>query len=164
MNFGDHIRRQAAGLARLAAMSEYFGIGLNVEAPHHRGLCQTVEDAEQLLDAITADNVRILIDVAHVTAGGTRPDLAASRFAGRIGHVHLRDARGKDIFQTPGDGDIHFSNFFQALEASGYPGWCAVELEIPDNSLEGRRRELARSLDHLLPQAAVTRGYRRGEP
>jgi sugar phosphate isomerase/epimerase len=90
--------------------------------------------------------------------------LAASRFAGRIGHVHLRDARGKDIFQTPGDGDIHFSNFFQALEASGYPGWCAVELEIPDNSLEGRRRELARSLDHLLPQAAVTRGYRRGEP
>ena len=149
---------QAQGLKRLAQEAARLGLNLNVEAPHRNGLCRTLEEAEFLLAEIDEPNVNFLLDVTHVQAGKARPEDAARRFAGRLGYAHLRDGKGENIFLTPGDGDIDFHAFFQALEQIGYEGWCALELEGTGETLPARRASLGRALQHLVTQAEQITG------
>lgn len=144
--------RQAEGLKRIAREAAALGLRVNVEAPHRNGLCRTLAEARALLDAIDEPNVYHLLDVTHVHAGGASPVEAVAAFAGRIGHVHLRDARGEDIFHVPGSGEIAFSPFFAALEAAGYEGACAIELESAAETLDERRAALRTARDVLLAQ------------
>jgi len=69
----------------------------------------------------------------------------AGKFAGRIGHVHLKDirlellreklAQGKDyvaaaqgdVFVPLGEGDVDIPKIFEILQKSGYDGWIIVE-------------------------------------
>ena len=149
---------QARGLKRLAQEAARLGLNLNVEAPHRNGLCRTLDEAEFLLDAIDEPNVNFLLDVTHVQAGAAKPEVAARRFAGRLGYVHLRDGEGEHIFLTPGDGDIDFRACFGALEQIGYGGWCALELEGAGETLPERRANLRRALQHLFTQAEQITG------
>jgi sugar phosphate isomerase/epimerase len=156
--FASHARVQAAGLKRIAQEAARFGLLLNVEAPHRNGLCRTLDEAEFLLQAIDEPNVRMLLDVTHVQAGGDSPEEAVRRFAGRIGHVHLRDGVGEDIFHLPGEGTIDFHSFFDALLASGYQRYCAVELEGVAETLPERRQSLHQATGFLQTQAEVDFG------
>jgi inosose dehydratase len=156
--FREHAAKQASGLARIAAMSEYFGIGLNMEAPHRRGLCQTLDEAEYLLNAIGTENVRVVLDVAHVHASGATPESAIARFAGRIGHVHVRERR----METPGkDIEISLLQFFSDLQRSGYDGWCALGSDPGEDPAAVRRENLRASLEGILPYISVSRGLAR---
>jgi sugar phosphate isomerase/epimerase len=158
--FAHHARLQAAGLKRIAQEAARFGLRLNVEAPHRNGLCRTLDEAEFLLAAIDEPNVEFLLDVTHVQAGGSTPDDAVRRFGGRIGHVHLRDGIGEDIFHLPGEGTIDFRRFFAALVEDGYQRHCAVELEGVGETLPERREALHRATEFLLAQAEVVLGPR----
>jgi sugar phosphate isomerase/epimerase len=111
-----------------------------------------------LLDAIDEPAVSHLLDVSHVHAGGGRATDAVAAFGRRIGHVHLRDARGDDIFHLPGDGEVDFRAFFAALDHSGYDGACAIELEGRAETLDERRSALARSRDRLLALGSLQLG------
>jgi sugar phosphate isomerase/epimerase len=159
-DFASHALLQAAGLKRIAQEAARFGLRLNVEAPHRNGLCRTLDEAEFLLAAIDEPNVEFLLDVTHVQAGGSTPHEAVRRFSGRIGHVHLRDGIGEDIFHLPGEGTIDFRRFFAALLASGYQRLCAVELEGVGETLPERRESLRRTLEFLTTQAEVNLGPR----
>ncbi len=156
--FREHSAVQARGLKKIARHAADMGTRVNLEAPHRNGLCRTLDEAEILMDEIGEENVDYLLDVTHVQAAKARPEVAVRRFAERIGHVHLRDGKGQNIFLTPGDGDINFSSFFAALDKADYSGWCALELEGPGESLEERRANLRRALDYLLDKADVATG------
>jgi sugar phosphate isomerase/epimerase len=151
--FKQQAEAQAAGLKRIAREAAELGLNLNVEAPHRNGLCRTLDEAELLLDKIDEPNARFLLDVTHVHAGGARTEEAVRRMGGRLGYVHLRDGVGENIFLVPGDGEIDFRAFFTALEASGYAGYAAFELEGAGETLEGRREGLRRAIDFILTQA-----------
>jgi sugar phosphate isomerase/epimerase len=156
--FREHAARQAEGLRRIARVAARSGLFLNVEAPHRNGLCRTLDDACFLLDAIAEDNGRFLLDTTHVLAGGASPSDAVTRFGARLGCVHLRDGRGENIFLVPGDGEIDFRGFFAALEATGYAGQCALELEGHGETLAERRAGLAHALDFILTQGGAFSG------
>jgi len=158
LEFRQHAVRQAQGLKKIAQMADGMGLRLALEAPHRNSLCQTVDEAEFLLEEIGEENVDILLDTSHLVAARVKPEDAVRRFAERIGHVHLRDAKGPDIFLTPGDGEVNFQRFFEALDEVDYSGWCAVELETRSEELDSRRRELRRAVDFLLEQADVASG------
>lgn len=146
---------QASGLRQIAREAARLGLGVTIEAPHRHGLCRTIPEALQLIDAIDEPAVSHLLDVSHVHAGGSRAADAVAAFGRRIGHVHLRDARGDDIFHLPGEGEVDFRAVFAALERSGYDGACAIELEGRAETLVERRAALARSRDVLLSLGPV---------
>ncbi len=156
--FREHCAAQARGLKKIARYAADLGLRINLEAPHRNGLCRTLDEAEILMGEIDEENVDFLLDVTHVQAARVRPEDAVRRFADRIGHVHLRDGKGQNIFLTPGDGDINFRAVFAALDRFDYSGWCALELEGPAESLEERRGCLHRALAFLLDQTEVAAG------
>ncbi len=158
--FRTHATRAAEGLKRIAQDAAEMGLRLNVEAPHRNGLCRTLDEAQWLMDAIDEENAHFLLDVTHIQAGGATPAEAVPAMAGRIGHVHLRDGKGEDIFFVPGDGAIDFRAFFQALEHSSYAGHCAFELEGVGETLAERRASLERALQFTLSQTGAVTGWR----
>jgi sugar phosphate isomerase/epimerase len=158
--FRGHATQVAKGLKRIAQDAAEMGLRLNIEAPHRNGLCRTLDEAQWLMEAIDEENVHFLLDVTHVQAGGATPAEAVHAMAGRIGHVHLRDGRGEDIFFVPGDGEIDFRAFFQALEESGYQGHCAFELEGVGETMAERRASLERALQFVLSQTDAVTGLR----
>lgn len=158
--FRAHATQAAKGLKRIAQDAAEMGLRLNIEAPHRNGLCRTLDEAQWLMDAIDEENANFLLDVTHVQAGGATPAEAVHAMAGRIGHVHLRDGKGEDIFFVPGDGEIDFRAFFQALEESGYAGHCAFELEGVGETMAERRTSLERALQFVLSQTDAVRGLR----
>jgi sugar phosphate isomerase/epimerase len=158
--FRVEAKTQATGLRELARAAAEHGLAANIEAPHRNGLCRTIEEAEWLMDRIAEPNVRFLLDVSHVQAAGRRPEQIVERWAGRIGHVHLRDGLGDDVFRVPGEGSVDFAAVFAALDRTGYADVCALELEGHGETLTERRRGVARAVE-ILATCATLEGVAR---
>lgn len=144
------LAKQAGGLKQIAREAAALGLRVTVEAPHRNGLCRTIAEALALVDAIDEPNVYHLLDASHVHAGGAGQAEAVHAFGRRLAHVHLRDARGDDIFHVPGTGEVDFGALFSALRSSGYDGACAVELESAAETLDERRMALALARSFLM--------------
>lgn len=117
---------------------------------HHVGTAvQTNEDVDRLMADTTPGMVWLLLDPGHITIGGGDALKLARDHAGRIGHVHLKQARKavleqmraqhmsfwdalkQGIFTVPGDpeGMINMDAILEILDKSGYQGWLVVEAE-----------------------------------
>ena len=83
----------------------------------------TVADAALLCDQIGHPRIGILVDTFHANIEEKSVG-AALRQAGRhLKHVHTcENDRG-----TPGTGNIHWPEFFAALQAVRYDGWLTIE-------------------------------------
>jgi inosose dehydratase len=89
--------------------------------------------------------VKLCLDTGHIAFGGGDPVALATRHAGRIGHVHLKDidqerlralleagndyvaAAQSDVFVELGAGSLDLAAIFQALAGASYDGWIIVE-------------------------------------
>ena len=108
-------------------------LGTSVEAP---------DEIETLLDVT---EIGLCLDTGHFLAAGGDPVAAATRWAGRINQVHVKDARldriaevvrrdepadavwSRGVFCPLGEGDLDVSGVLEALHATGYRGWIVVE-------------------------------------
>lgn len=70
------------------------------------------------------DNLRLLLDLYHLTVNGDDLDAVIERYGQDIGHVQIADAPGRN---EPGTGDIDFERCFAALDAAGYTGYLGLE-------------------------------------
>ncbi len=140
----------ASDLGELAGSAEDLGLILTVEAPHRGSLVTGVEDAARLLDLSQSRNLYVALDTSHVLRGGMQPSDAVGILGERIGHVHLRDARDEDILLTPGDGDVDFAAFHDALASLGYDRTAMLELEYEGKDREETSREVLRARDFLM--------------
>ncbi|MGC7097303.1 sugar phosphate isomerase/epimerase family protein [Amycolatopsis lurida] len=118
------------------------GVAVWVEAPHHYRLCWNPDLAARLADRLDPA-IGLVLDTSHIVASGGDPAAYAERFAGRVAHVHLRDAKAGQINHSIGNGVVDFPATFAALRATGYQGRCSLELETRDVA------------DHERPAAAV---------
>ena len=108
---------------------------------------EAVWEIEKLLE-LTSTN--LCLDTGHLLLGGGDPVRALGEWAGRINHMHLKDARRAVVDQivreaTPvagiwrlqafcrlGDGDLDVDGVLDALRPA-YSGWLVVEQDIlPD--------------------------------
>lgn len=139
----------AARLAFIASVAGPAGVRVLVEAPHIYRLCHDLDTAAALLDRVDAATVGTVFDVSHVVAA--RGDAAewARATAWRTEHVHLRDARPGEINLSIGAGDVDFPALVKALDAEGYRGTFALELETHDVSDEDRPRAAAAARDYI---------------
>jgi inosose dehydratase len=106
---------------------------------------QAEADLHRLLTAVPT--IDLLLDPGHLAFAGIDPVAMAQRYAGRIGHVHLKSVRpeiaarvrsegwsfcravSEGVFTIPGDGCVDFPAIFRILHDVGYQGWLVVEAE-----------------------------------
>ncbi|UYO93138.1 hydroxypyruvate isomerase family protein [Pollutimonas sp. M17] len=87
--------------------------------------------------------VRLLLDAYHAQILTGDPPSLVRNWAGRVGHVQIADAPGRN---EPGTGHIDFGAFFGALKESGYDGWVGCEYKPLGRTHDGLPR-----LDALRP-------------
>jgi myo-inosose-2 dehydratase len=117
---------------------------------HHMG---TVVQSEADIDRLMANSqapLQLLLDTGHARWGGADPVGLARAYRERIGHVHCKDVREKQmrqshagdwsfldsilgmgddlgVYTVPGDGIVDFGAVFRELR--GYSGWVVLEAE-----------------------------------
>ena len=85
----------------------------------------TAADALAAIDrARRADNIALLLDVYHLAVNGDDVDAAIDAAAGRIGHVQIADAPGRN---EPGTGKLDIDRYLDRIAATGYDGWVGLE-------------------------------------
>ncbi len=121
----------AENLALAARAAQRIGGAVLVEpvsgAPRYPLL--TAADALAAIDRAsqgsdTADNIRLLLDVYHLAVNGDDVDAAIDAAAGRIGHVQIADAPGRN---EPGTGKLPIDAYLDRIAATGYDGWVGLE-------------------------------------
>jgi hydroxypyruvate isomerase len=89
---------------------------------------RTAADGLGVLDRVSqqagVDNVRLLFDVYHLAVNGDDIDAAVDAAAGRIGHVQIADAPGRN---EPGTGTLDIDRYLDHIQATGYDGWVGLE-------------------------------------
>jgi len=93
----------------------------------------TAADGLAAIDRAGADNVALLLDVYHLAVNGDDVDAAIGTAAGRIGHVQIADAPGRN---EPGTGKLDIDHYLDAVAATGYDGWVGLEYKPSGASAE----------------------------
>ncbi|MEP7200060.1 MAG: sugar phosphate isomerase/epimerase, partial [Chloroflexota bacterium] len=101
------------------------------------------------LDRVNPDLIGVALDTSHIRNGGATLAHALDAYGARVRHVHLRDFKDGNILTTPGDGDVDFGAFFNAMKRRGYVGDFNLELEYRGTTAEQNRAELQRAAAHL---------------
>ncbi len=87
----------------------------------------TAADALAVIDRASGGdraNIKLLFDVYHLAVNGDDVDAAIELAAGRIGHVQIADAPGRN---EPGTGGLDIDRYLNAIAATGYDGWVGLE-------------------------------------
>jgi inosose dehydratase len=110
--------------------------------PHVGTMIERPAEVGRLLESST---VALTLDTGHLFVGGADPVDVARTAAGRVAHVHLKDADGtlasavrkrrlgyrdavsRGMYRPLGTGDVDVAAVIRTLEASGYRGWYVLE-------------------------------------
>jgi L-ribulose-5-phosphate 3-epimerase len=143
-----------ANIGELADAAEAEGIVVGLEI--HGDIMASGEKTLPLLEKIGRDSIGVNYDTANCEFyGGVKAvdDIAA--IAPHLVHVHLKETTGgKGVWNFPaiGEGSVDFAGVLAALDAAGYKGPYAVELEFqgePWPPLEEVDRSMKASYEHL---------------
>lgn len=133
--------RLLANLDRISAAAA--GAGLTATLHPHVGTM--VESGEETQRVLEGSGIGLCLDTGHLLIGGGDPVAVASRWPGRIAHVHLKDVRlalaqrvragestytaavAEGMYVPLGAGDVDIAEIVRLLENSGYAGWYVLE-------------------------------------
>lgn len=138
----------AKGLNHLGKMAADNGMKI-VYHHHMTTTVQTTAEIDRLMAMTNPDYVSLIYDTGHLTFSGENPMEILEKHGKRIGHVHLKNVRGKalgvcrkekrsflrsipeGVFTVPGDaeGIVDFPSVFRLLDEMDYQGWLVVEAE-----------------------------------
>jgi 2-keto-myo-inositol isomerase len=134
------VAESAAVMADLASLAAPLGITVGFE-PLGFGWCsvRTVGGASEILNAVEAENVGLVIDLFHFELGGSRLEDLDAIAGDRIPIVHVDDlvrrvpeaATDADRL-FPGDGDIPVGAILARLRERGFDGLVSLELFTPE--------------------------------
>ena len=139
----------AAGLIHAGQRAAGFGVELWTESLHFLRFCWNLERAELLAQRLAGSGVGIVMDFSHIVAAGEDPLEYLRRHAGRISHVHLRDAVPGNINLSIGNGHADFAAGLRGLAAQGYSGHFSLELETRDVTHEERPAAAAKAASFI---------------
>ncbi|MGA5461888.1 sugar phosphate isomerase/epimerase family protein [Mycobacterium sp. NPDC050041] len=145
----DDLDLVAAELIAAGHRAAQHGVELWTESLHFHRLCSDMTRAQALFDRLTGSPVGIVMDFSHIVASGGDPLDFVDRFAGRISHVHIRDAVPGNINVSVGRGDVDFPGGLKALADTGYAGHFALELETRDITDDERPAATAAAAQYI---------------
>ncbi len=151
----DQWNKLTEGLNEIGKSAHEAGMRL-VYHPHVGTGVETKEDIDRLMENTNPQYVKLLLDTGHLYYAKADPLEVTEEYADRIGHVHLKNIRQKQlddsqnrqlsfiesikngVFTVPGDctGVIDFEPIFQTLADAQYKGWLVVEAEQDPNKAE----------------------------
>ncbi|MDP3891311.1 hydroxypyruvate isomerase family protein [Nocardioides sp.] len=98
---------------------------------------RTTADALAVIDRVHAaydvTNAGLLADLYHLAVNGDDVDRVIADHAGRIAHVQIADAPGRN---EPGTGSLPLMRQLAALDAAGYTGWVGLEYKPTTTSID----------------------------
>ncbi len=140
--------RQMNELGKIAADH---GLALGYH-PHFGTIGETREGLGRVLDSTDPSSVKLIVDVAHLTLGGSDPAEVIRSYRDRLILCHFKDVP-KDIWELArkdpnlvrrkpckfceiGSGAVDFAPILAAFRQVGFQGWVIVELD-PCKELDG---------------------------
>lgn len=158
--------RFAGNVLRIAELAR--GRGLDVTFhPHTATFVEFEDEIEWLLEQTAADGLRLCLDTAHLTWAGMDPAESLRRYAGVLGHVHLKDldrdrvamaqaqaldfweAIAAGVFCPIGAGCVSFQEVADALRDVGYQGAATIEQDRAPRDAGPALAQLRASIAHL---------------
>jgi sugar phosphate isomerase/epimerase len=120
-----------------------YGVKLGIEYEPGLLVERAVELAE-VIERVGSPQLGANLDIGHSYLDGESPEAAITLLAGRIWNVHVEDIKDRKHFHLiPGDGDLPFGRYFDALYKADYDGFLTVELySFPDQPVEAGRRAM----------------------
>ena len=161
----DRWRSMLDQITRVSDVAHRHGLRPVVH-PHAGGYIEFEDEVERLVDDMDVD---LCIDTGHFAYARIDPVAAIERYAGRIGHMHLKDIRPDvlarvdaeglsfweaieaGIFCPLGEGLVDLSAVLDALDAAHFDGYATIEQDrVPGTgeALDDVRQSLA-VLDHV---------------
>ncbi len=126
----DGVIRVAESLNRCASRASELGITIGLETHDDFSKSATVAD---VLRRVPSPSVGALWDTQHPFQMGEDIATVWTNLAGRLAHVHLKDARrrseGAWDLVLLGEGDVPCREIMRALAMRGYDGWVVAEWE-----------------------------------
>ena len=148
-SLGEDLDAIAAGLIHAGQRAAGFGVEVWTESLHFLRFCWNLERAELLARRLAGSGVGIVMDFSHIVAAGEEPLEYLRRHAGRISHVHLRDAVPGNINLSIGNGHADFAAGLRGLAEQGYTGHFSLELETRDVTHEERPAAAAKAASFI---------------
>ena len=123
--------------------------GVTLVYHHHMGtIVETADEIHQFM-AHTGPKTHLLLDTGHAWFGGANPEELASRYMGRVAHIHCKNVRPKiaeqvrnqhlsflegvrrGVFTVPGDeeGIVDFEPVLKIAAEHDYSGWLVIEAD-----------------------------------
>lgn len=121
-----------------------YGVKLGIE--YEPGLLvERATELAEVIERVGSPDLGANLDIGHSFLDGEVPEDTVGLLAGRIWNVHVEDIKDRKHFHlVPGDGDLPFERYFDALRKADYDGFLTVELySFPDQPVEVGRRSMA---------------------
>jgi inosose dehydratase len=123
-----------------------------------------IEFEDEIAGVMDALDVGLCLDTGHALYAGLDPVALLHRYAGRLGHLHLKDVDGRvrarglgfweavaaGAFCPLGTGLLELEALAAALEAIGYHGYATIEQDRRRATPGAPADDLRRSVDRLL--------------
>jgi len=133
--FGEDIDKGWAQLRKsiveLVDYTEGTDMVLLIEPAHaaESTLILTVADGLRMIEEIGSERLGILLDTGHANVNGEDLAKAVASLKDVPFHIHIDDNNGdSDAHRIPGEGNIDFEPFAQALREINYQGFVSAEL------------------------------------
>ena len=115
-------------IKKLVPYAEEKGVTLLIET---NGVYSDTKRLNALLNLVESDAVAALWDTHHtVRYGNETPEETLQNLGAYIKHVHVKDSKeenGKITYCLMGEGDMPFSEIFDALRCINYEGFISLE-------------------------------------
>lgn len=139
----------------LLEYTEDTDLALLIEPAHkaESTLILTVEDGLRMIAEIGSPRLGILLDTGHANLNGENLAEVVENLKDVPLHIHIDDNNGdSDAHLIPGDGNIDFGPFVQALNRINYEGFVSAELGFqytldPDNAIARTHAALSELFD-----------------
>lgn len=101
---------------------------------HMNQLGETPEEVDIIINEMDTKYIKLLLDVAHYTQGGGKPEEAVLKYKNILFATHIKDTKAVESksgyqFVELGQGSVEFPKIFDALGKIKFDGWNIIELD-----------------------------------
>jgi len=133
-------------LKRICDFADKYNIKVGIE--YEPGLLvERSSEVCEIIHRVDSPLLGVNLDIGHSYLSQENPENTINDLVGRIWNVHVEDIKNMKHFHLPpGDGDMPFDRYFNALKTIQYTEFLTVELySFPDNPIEVGKK----SIDYL---------------
>lgn len=134
-------------LTEIADDAGEHGVTLVIEpTPHDTNMCESCDDAIELMEDVGRDNVKLMFDTFHVLYRHEVISDYVYRMGADLKHIHISD----NDRLPPGQGHGDFESMVDALIEVGFDGYLTMETGFHRRGIEPDR-DARLALEYLRP-------------